>query len=236
MLVQKSLVLTPLLLIVIAVVTAGCSKPFEDLLEDIEDDLNGHTFVDLGLPSGTLWATCDVGANTPEGYGAYFAWGETHPKSVYNWSTYEYCNGSENTLTKYCNDSHYGYNGFSDLLTTLKAEDDAATVNWGSGWRMPTKQDFDELYQNTSHHFAYQNGVFGMLYLAANGNSLFLPAAGWYDSNYHSYTYDVYRWSSTLCDVPRSAWAIGYYVVGDIPMSPDWRYRGFPVRPVRTTH
>ena len=69
---------------------------------------NVYEYVDLGLPSGLLWATCNVGADTPEDYGDYFAWGETQPKDTYNWSTYQYCNGSYNTLTKYCNDSDYG--------------------------------------------------------------------------------------------------------------------------------
>ena len=66
---------------------------------------NGHDYIDLGLPSGTLWAACNVGAETPEGLGSYFAWGETTTKADYDWSTYKYCNGSENTLTKYCNDA-----------------------------------------------------------------------------------------------------------------------------------
>ena len=80
-----------------------------------------HDYVDLGLPSGLLWATCNVGANAPEEYGDYFAWGETQPKDIYNWSTYQYCMGSDNTLTKYCTRSDYGYNGFTDNLTHLTA-------------------------------------------------------------------------------------------------------------------
>ena len=92
-----------------------------------------YAYVDLGLPSGLLWATCNVGADNPEDYGDYFAWGETQPKDVvYYWSTYPYCNGSYNTLTKYCNNSNYGYNGFTDDLTILLPEDDAATANSGS--------------------------------------------------------------------------------------------------------
>ena len=85
----------------------------------LEDGSSDHEYVDLGLPSGTLWATYNVGADTPEEYGDYFAWGETQPKSNYDWSTYQYCNGSDHTLTKYCNDSSYGYNGFTDTLITL---------------------------------------------------------------------------------------------------------------------
>ena len=96
-----------------------------------------HEYVDLGLPSGTLWATCNVGADTPESYGDYFAWGETEPKTTYDWSTYKYCVGEYDRLTKYCSDTTYGYNGFTDDLYVLQPSDDAATVNWGEGWRTP---------------------------------------------------------------------------------------------------
>ena len=115
-------------------------------------------YVDLGLPSGTLWAACNVGAVTPEDYGDYFAWGETQPKDFYDWSTYQYCNGSYNTLTKYCSDASFGYNGFSDTLSILLRENDAATANWGSDWRMPTNEEWQELYNNTTHVWTTQNG------------------------------------------------------------------------------
>ena len=133
-----------------------------------------HAYVDLGLPSGLLWATCNVGANAPEEIGDNFAWGETTPKNTYDWSNYQHCNGSEYTLTKYCNDAEYGYNGFTDNLTTLLPEDDAATANWGNGWRMPTYEEWKELYNNTTMTGTTQNGVEGALF-TANGNSLFLP-------------------------------------------------------------
>ena len=141
-------------------------------------DPGNHEYVDLGLPSGLLWATCNVGANSPEEYGDYFAWGETQPKDYYDWSTYQHCMGSYNTLTKYCDNSIYGYNGYTDDLTTLLPEDDAATANWGSGWRMPTQEECEELCENTTSTWTTQNGVSGRLYTAPNGNSLFLPAAG----------------------------------------------------------
>ncbi len=105
-------------------------------------DFNGHDYVDLGLPSGTFWATCNVGAMNPEDYGDYFAWGETEPKSYYDWSTYKYCNGSSSTITKYCSDSEYGT---VDNKYTLEAIDDAATVNWGGDWRIPTIEEQAEL-------------------------------------------------------------------------------------------
>ena len=158
-----------------------------------------HTYVDLGLPSGLLWATCNVGADTPEGFGDYFAWGETEPKSTYNWSTYQYCMGSNKTLTKYCYRDNYGYNGFIDNLTTLLPKDDAATAQWGSGWRMPTEEECQELQANTTHIWITQNGVNGILFTASNNNSLFLPAAGNYSEASLYYTGEVgYFWSSTL--------------------------------------
>ena len=138
-----------------------------------------HEYVDLGLPSGLLWATCNVGADTPEGYGDYFAWGETTPKSVYNWSNYIYGN-LDDGLTKYCYNSIYGYNGFSDNLTTLLPEDDAATANWGNDWRMPTQEEWQELYSNTTCIWTTHNGVNGRLFTSTNGNTLFLPEAGSY--------------------------------------------------------
>ena len=196
---------------------------------------DNHDYVDLGLPSGTLWATCDVGATTPEGYGVFFAWGEVYPKIAYNWNTYQHCNGSENTYTKYCDNPSYGYNGFTDDLTVLQEEDDAATVNWGAGWRMPTIEEMEELYQYTSQHWETRNGVVGRVYTAANGNSIFLSAAGWCDNTHHQYTYDVYRWSSSLQAGSNQAWTIGYYTTST-SLSTNYRYRGFTVRPVRFTH
>ena len=104
----------------------------------------GHEWVDLGLPSGTKWATCNVGARNPQEYGNYYAWGEVTPKDVYNWSTYKY--GSDyNQLTKYNIESRYGKNGFADGKTTLDLSDDAAHFNWGGKWRMPTTAQQDEL-------------------------------------------------------------------------------------------
>ncbi len=172
-----------------------------------------HAYVDLGLPSGLLWATCNVGADNPEDYGDYFAWGETQPKDTYNWSNYQYCNGDYNTLTKYCNKSSYGYNGFTDDLTTLLPEDDAATANWGSDWRMPTKEEWQELLDNTTNTWTTQNGVNGRLFTASNGNSLFLPAAGYRSDSdlYYAGSYG-YCWSSSLYTgyPPYRAWSFHF--------------------------
>ncbi len=193
-----------------------------------------HAYVDLGLPSGLLWATCNVGADSPEDFGDYFAWGETQPKDTYNWSTYQYCNGSVRTLTKYCDNSSYGYNGFTDNLTTLLPEDDAATANWGSDWRMPTKEEWQELYNNTTVTWTTQNGVNGRLFTASNGNSLFLPAAGCRDdSNLNGAGSGGYYWSSSLyTGGPSYAWYFTFYS-GDYILYYCGRNFGLSVRAVR---
>ena len=197
--------------------------------------LNGHDYVDLGLPSGTLWATCNVGADNPEDYGDYFAWGETQPKDTYNWSTYQYCNGDYDQLTKYCNNSNCGYNGFTDNLITLLPEDDAATANWGDGWRMPTKEEFEELYNNTTVTMVTQNGVNGRLFTASNGNSLFLPAAGfrWGDGLGDVGHYGYYWSSSLFAGDPVDAWFFRFSS-GDCNMYIDSRSLGLSVRAVRS--
>jgi hypothetical protein len=200
------------------------------------DSSEDHGYVDLGLPSGLLWATCNVGADNPEDYGDYFAWGETTPKSTYDYSTYQYCNGSSKTMTKYCSNSSYGYNGFTDNLTTLLPEDDAATANWGNDWRMPTKEEFQELYNNTTVTWTTQNGVNGRLFTASNGNSLFLPAAGY---RFGSSLYDAGSsgrfWSSSLdTGSPDDAWYF-YFASGNYgSMYCDGRGCGKSVRPVRS--
>ena len=119
-----------------------------------------HEYVDLGLPSGTLWATCNVGANSPEEYGDYFAWGETKTKSTYDWGTYKYCNGSSTTLTKYCTLSSYG---IVENKTELELLDDAAYVNWGEEWRMPSVDQLDELHTQCEWIWSSRNGINGYM-------------------------------------------------------------------------
>ena len=146
------------------------------LAQDTVHAAENSDWVDLGLPSGILWATRNVGATSPEDYGDYFAWGEITPKDVYDWTTYRYCNGNDSTFTKYCYTPYHGYNGFSDTLTILQPGDDAATANYGG--RTPTEDEWWELIDNTTILWTWQNGVRGCRFTASNGNSLFLPAAG----------------------------------------------------------
>lgn len=196
---------------------------------------NGHEWVDLGLPSGTLWATCNIGANKPEGYGNYYVWGETQTKSSYSWATYEYTKGYSEKLKKYCNKSDYGDNGFTDNLTTLQGSDDPAAAIWGGGWHTPSKEQWDELLANTTHQWTTQNGVAGRLFTSKkNGKTLFLPASG------HRRLSELINagsvgdyWSRSLStDYPVNAWSFGfnsdYY-----GMNYYDRVNGFSVRPVR---
>ncbi len=156
---------------------------------------NGHEYVDLGLPSGTLWATCNVGATKPEGCGDCFAWGETTPKNSYEWDNYKYGNGHSDNwdydkLTKYCCQAEHGYNGFTDNLTTLEAIDDAATANWGNGWRTPTELQVQELLRFTLQEISFQNNVQGLTLTGTNHNSIFFPISNIDD--------DAHYWTSTL--------------------------------------
>ena len=193
----------------------------------------GHYYVDLGLPSGTLWATCNVGAVNPTDYGDYFAWGETTVKEIYNWTTYRYCNGDERYLTKYCNNGSYGYNGFTDELTTLEASDDVATVNWGVDWRMPKCNELEELNDYCTVIWTTQNGVNGRMFTGPNGNSIFLPAAGFRSSvSLSNVGVRAYYWSSSLyVDEPCQAKYLNFISpkceVGQLN-----RFIGFSVRPV----
>ncbi len=197
----------------------------------------GAEAVDLGLPSGTLWANMNVGASSPEDYGDYFAWGETTPKDIYSWPSYKWCNGSETTMTKYCSNSKYGDNGFTDSKTVLDAKDDAARANWGGDWRMPTDPEFGELIDNTTNEWTTQNGVNGYKFTSkTNGNSIFLPAAGYRWEGWFSYQNagsKGYYWSSSLNEshmvTARQLIFGNSYVYADFIVRND----GLSVRPVR---
>ena len=195
------------------------------------DNVPEHRYVDLGLPSGTLWATCNVGASAPEEYGDYFAWGETEPKEDYLWTTYKWCNGSNHTLTKYCT---YDYFGTVDSLTVLYPEDDAATVNWGSSWCMPTKDQYLELSNYCSKVWTTRNGVNGYLYIGPSGNTLFMPTAGKRQgSSFQESGTNGYYWSRSLVqDITYSGWSLTF---GSEYMhcSSNSRHYGLTVRAVR---
>jgi len=192
----------------------------------------GHEYVDLGLPSGTLWATCNVGASNPEDYGNYYAWGEKTTKSNYDWDTYKWCNNSSSgvNLTKYNNDSS---NGTVDNKTVLELEDDVAYVNWGGDWRMPTRSELNELKDNCTWTETTQNGVNGRKVTGPNGNSIFLPAAGYYYENSLYYADHGFYWSSSLyLSDSRDAHCL-VFNSASVRVYGDSRDLGHSVRPVR---
>ncbi len=149
---------------------------YVDLIARFIMVINGHECVDLGLRSGLKWATCNVGAKKPEEYGGYYAWGETEEKSNYDWDTYKWCNGSSDSMTKYCTDSD---DGRVDNKTVLDPDDDVAHVKWGGSWRMPTLEEQKELLNECTWEWTELNGVNGYRVTGPNCNSIFLPAAGY---------------------------------------------------------
>lgn len=199
-------------------VTAGGSEPGHTSCPDAH---HPH-LIDLGLPSGTKWACCNVGAEKPEDYGGDFAWGETSEKSTYNWDTYIHCDGSSST----CHDIG------KDIAGT---QYDAATANWGSPWVMPNKEQMEELINSCTSEWTTENGVNGRRFTGPNGASIFLPAAGyrWTDVLLDAGSYGFY-WSSSLRGSgTNTAWYL-YFYSGNV--STDDYYRrngGHSVRPVR---
>ena len=186
---------------------------------------NGHEYVDLGL--SVKWATCNVGASKPEEYGDYFAWGEVEPKEVYDWSTYKWGNSNE-TQTKYCTDSNYGT---VDNKTVLESADDAATANWGGAWRMPTYEELDELLTKCTWIVATMNGVDGCKVIGPNGNSIFLPSAGYRQGGSSGGREGTY-WSSSLYAASNYASEINSRSDGTAGWNFGPRCYGNSIRPV----
>jgi hypothetical protein len=190
-----------------------------------------HEWVDLGLPSGTLWATCNLGATSPEEYGDYFAWGEVEPKEVYDWSTYKWCNGADSTLTKYCID---GACGIVDNKTVLDPEDDAAYVNWGPSWRMPTMEQLLELKNICTTQRLEINGVMGALITGPNGNTVFFPLAGQINgSEYERVGNYGYFWSTDIFSDDSNVARYIYFNGAYFTAWNRYRYFGFTIRAVR---
>lgn len=195
--------------------------------------------VDLGL--SVKWATCNVGANTPDGCGLYFAWGDTigytsdiNDGHSFDWANYKWCKGSNDSMTKYCTLGSYGDNDFTDDKIVLEAADDAATAHWGDAWRIPTIEEWSELRDSCVWDKKQLNGMNGYRVSAPNGNYIFLPVAGGrYGAELNKVGSSGYYWSSSLyIDSPA-------YVSGVLLNSDDAqcggtysRFRGLSVRPV----
>ena len=200
----------------VSIILEGSTPPSNLICPD-----NHHPhMIDLGLPSGIKWACCNVGADKPEGYGGYYAWGETEEKDFYSWSTYIHCDGAENT----CN----------NLYDIEGTQYDVAHVKWGGLWLMPSRYQIDELFDDCTHSWITFNGVKGRLFVGTNGNKIFLPAAG-------------SRWDDvlTLTDICAFYWtssqmmydtdiAASFYFDYSLAYSSyiNARFQGLPVRPI----
>lgn len=199
-----------------------------------------YDYVDLDLPSGTLWATCNVGANNPWEYGKYFQWGDTegyydNEEHDFSWKKYKWCNGNYNSLTKYNNNSRFGV---VDNKTTLDLEDDAAHVNMGGDWRMPTQDEIQELVDNTYRDWVENHmgsGVNGGLFTSKKdtSKSIFIPTSGFRcDYSVYRQGSDANLWGSTLyMRIPTRACEL-YFDLGYNSYN-DYRYHGFCVRGVK---
>ena len=186
---------------------------------------NGHEYVDLGL--SVKWATCNVGANTPEEYGDYYAWGESRTKSIYDWSTYELCTQAE---SKTNSDPTYGI----DYIT---GKYDAATMKWGKNWRLPTGTEMLELKDKCTWTWTTAKGVHGYKVTGPNGKSIFLPAAGFRaDSRSINVGTDGYYWTSERGVSSLDNRAEGFYLYfasSDYIEIAARRVEGLSIRPVK---
>ena len=206
-----------LIMLMIAAMMVSCNPKDED------DDhggnhhgkINGHEYVDLGLPSGLKWATCNVGASKPEYYGDYFAWGETSPKAEYT---------IENSIT------------YDEQMIDISgnAQYDAATANWGGSWRMPTIDEMQELLDYCEFEWTQVNGVCGSKVIGPNGSGIFLPAAGGrYGSSLYNAGGNGLYWSSTPDDYGYDRFAYCLYFGGGSGYVGDYfRSNGQTVRPI----
>ncbi|MBQ3681368.1 MAG: hypothetical protein IJP79_01120 [Paludibacteraceae bacterium] len=221
----------------------------------------GHDYVDFGLPSKTLWATCNVGALKPIDYGSYYAWGDVGSVATFTWNTYKYADGADDQLTKYCTKSSYGKGGLKDNKTVLELSDDVASVSWGGKWRMPTKIQYVELQENCYwvwvDNYNDSNVAGFVVYKPKTSNDkgvvvyggesplssysysdahIFLPAAGFYynGSNISLQGSTGNYWSSSLnSDFPSYAWVVTFTSNNMYCLgSLIYRYCGQTVRPV----
>ena len=207
--------------------------------------VQGHDYVDLGLPSGTFWATTNIGAEKPEDYGDYFAWGETigynGGKKSFNWSTYKHCGGSSTSMLKYCTNSEFGN---VDNKTKLEPIDDAATVIWGEVWHMPTEDQFEELINSsyTTLEMTIVNGVNGLKITSkSNMKSIFLPAAGYRKGTSLDYDKQDGRYWSRSLSIEYHGYVLAFGLAphsygkgysGSLNIRGSTRFYGYSVRPV----
>lgn len=190
---------------------------------------NDFKFIDLGLPSGTLWATANVGANKPSDYGLYFQWADVKGYTAEQvgkdkqFSCDDYKFGDYPNFTKYANAGE-----------ALNLEDDAANVHMGGDWHIPTPEQVKELINNTTSNWITQDGVNGRLFTSKNGKSIFMPAAGYaWNGSLYGVGYEADVWSSMLSTSYVDCGQYLYFDSGNVGLYGDYyRYNGFSVRGV----
>ena len=207
---KNLLTFTVLSMVISAFVMIGCEKEDKNAIK--ADTVNKgivmkpgkdgkeYAVVDMGFNTKTLWATCNIGATSPEQAGDYFAWAETGAKDSYTWTTYKYCNGSHLTLNRYTLDKEHADNKMIDSTKIMKSEDDVARQIMGDNWKVPTRAQYLELISTCDYKCCKLNNVWGYLFTSKkNGNSIFLPLAGLRDMEdlLHNGTYGFY-WSNEL--------------------------------------
>lgn len=232
---MRKLAFLGLALSLLASCVTGCSKDEDEFIEDgvtKSGTIGNYAYVDLGL--SVKWATYNVGATRPTGYGSYFAWGETEEKTSYMESNYKWCKTVHNRMLKYCLDT---WSEAYDNKSVLEAEDDAATVNWGGSWRTPTFEEQKELLDGCTWEFVSDfnnrgvNGVVGTS--KKNGNTIFLPASGYFErSNLTSLSDVGVYWSASLSST-LNVKLLGFFVkYNEIQDYLQFRETGAPVRAV----
>ena len=219
-----------LIALIFALAINGCmenSEKKDSNSKSEKKELNGHEYVDLGLPSGLLWATCNVGAVNPEDYGDYFKWGETTPTD----GSRNYKHAMYNETLKRSEITKYYY---KDELKTLEPVDDAATASWGNDWRTPTKKELSELTLECTWEHAELNGVDGSIVTGPNGNTIFMPNAGIYNSNIYLEEPGNagHYWSSSKYDTDKAASLSFCGYNRDANFSEEYRTEGLTIRPV----
>lgn len=190
---------------------------------EVDGYINGHAYIDLGLPSGTKWATCNVGADEPSECGNYFAWGETSTKSSYT---------KDNSLTYRIHERTLKSHGIVDERGILNKKNDAASVIWGSSWRMPTREECEELQSKCKWIIISKDGIKCLKITGPNGNSIYLPASGYREGDSLSGVSagTGCYWSASVREGRLESY--DFSIAGSLYAGYGYRYYGFTIRPV----